>query len=358
MQGKDYRLAGVVIGLYLNCKSSFITLIKGVLMNTVPAHSLTVGLLWSVSLTVSTSVIHVPADYTEIQAGIDAAQELDTVLVAPGTYSGEGNRDLDLKGKNIKLISDGIGQATIECGGSPSEPHWAVYLHSEEDSSSLIDGFHISGAYDGQGWQEAILLLSGAAIRNCAIVGNVSSGLTATAVAPNYKRYRGVVENSLFQEKSNGIQAVADIHIKICQFINNDIDGLFIADMDTVTVDNCLFTGNGSRGIHTSTGSWENYSITNNTIVFNGKGLYFWYDPPKEAAAETPSLQILHILRNLAAFNLGTGIEGDGLGFVGGVVDFNNAFGILEKTFTRGLPGVHSPAILSVISQLTRSSAT
>lgn len=272
-------------------------------------------------------VIDIPTDYGTIQAGIDAAQELDTVLVAPGTYSGEGNRDLDFKGKNIKLISDGIGQATIDCGGSPTEPHRAVYLHNEEDTSSLIDGFYITGAYVSQGWQGAISLFSGATIRNCAIVGNVSSGLTASAVAPNYKRYRVVVEYCLFMENINGIQAVADIQLNNSQFINNDIAGLYLFDMDTVTVDSCLFAGNGAYGIHTSTGSWGEYSITNNTIVLNGKGLYFWYDPPKEVAAGAPAFQLSHISRNLVAFNQETGIEGDGLGFVGVVVECNNAYG-------------------------------
>lgn len=51
------------------------------------------------------ATIRVPDHQPTIQAGIDAAMNGDTVLVADGLWIGEGNRDLDFGGKAIVVRS-------------------------------------------------------------------------------------------------------------------------------------------------------------------------------------------------------------------------------------------------------------
>jgi hypothetical protein len=91
--------------------------------------------------------IRVPGDYLTIQAAIDAAAPGDTVLVAPGTYTGDGNRDLDFYGKNIVVRSEAGPEVTIiDCQASAGDPHRGFCLHSGESQHAVIEGFTIVNA--------------------------------------------------------------------------------------------------------------------------------------------------------------------------------------------------------------------
>ncbi len=97
-------------------------------------------------------MIHVPADSSTIQGGINGATNGDTVLVANGTYTGDGNGDIDFGGKLIMVKSENGPQFTIiDCQGSQEEPGRAFYFHNGEDSTAVVEGFTIQGGYIHEG---------------------------------------------------------------------------------------------------------------------------------------------------------------------------------------------------------------
>jgi hypothetical protein len=89
----------------------------------------------------SARVLRVPSEYPVIQNGINAAIDGDTVLVAPGTYTGPGNRGLDFLGRRITVISEtGSDETVIDC----EQGDRGFYFHTGEDTASILEGFTIT----------------------------------------------------------------------------------------------------------------------------------------------------------------------------------------------------------------------
>ncbi len=95
-------------------------------------------------------VIHVPADQSNIQAGINAAVDGDLVLVAEGTYY----ENINFMGKAITVASHYYldkrplhVKRTIINGSQPVNPDSGsvVYFISGEDTNSVLCGFTVTG---------------------------------------------------------------------------------------------------------------------------------------------------------------------------------------------------------------------
>lgn len=92
--------------------------------------------------------------FSTIQPAISDAVSGDTVMVLRGTYTGNGNRDLDFRGKAITLRGEDPndpGLVIIDCGGTTTELHRGFEFHSYETPSSVLDGLTVTGGYHEHG---------------------------------------------------------------------------------------------------------------------------------------------------------------------------------------------------------------
>ena len=135
------------------------------------------------------ATIHVPANFSTIQAAIDAAAAGDTVLVAPGTYV----ERIDFRGKNITVISEsGPAVTFIDGGGSGS----VVTFKSGESRTAVLSGFTVTGGvtiYSGAG-----IAVSGSSptIRGNVVAGN--RGCTGVGIYSYFSSPR--IENNTIRD--------------------------------------------------------------------------------------------------------------------------------------------------------------
>jgi hypothetical protein len=96
--------------------------------------------------------------------------------ILDGTYTGEGNRDIDFNGKAITVSSEnGPENCIIDCNGTRAEPHRGFRFHSGEDETSILDGFTITNGYENRGGG-ICCETSNPTINNCLITDNDGSG--------------------------------------------------------------------------------------------------------------------------------------------------------------------------------------
>jgi len=227
------------------------------------------GAVVSLSAASFATIIHVPADQPTIQAGIDSAQNGDTVLVAPGTYTGNGNRDIDFGGKGVVLKSENDPDSTIiDCEGSASEPHRGFYFHSGEDSSTVVEGFTIRNGYgltDSPFPSESV----GGGIKcdsssSPKIINNTISGNSGSA--------GGGIYCDLQSSPTISNNTIA----------GNSADwggGISCRGYSNATISNNTISGNSGGGIFCwySSPTIRNNTITGNSAVFYGGGIYCYY---------------------------------------------------------------------------------
>ena len=213
------------------------------------------GLICLPAFTCTAAVIHVPADQPTIQAGIDAAADGDTVLVADGTYTGEGNWDIDFKGKAITVTSEnGPESCMIEREKGVGE-HRGFFFHSFETHSSVLKGFTIKNCLHSAGGG---ILISNASplIIQCVIDGNNS-----------------VHGGGLYIEHSNTA-------LVQCSIIKNMVDGYWdgrggamIIENSDIEIDQCIIRDNRSIGYDNAVGgiicSQSNLLINKSLIIHN-----------------------------------------------------------------------------------------
>lgn len=94
------------------------------------------------------ATLRVPSQLATFDDALLTAVSGDTVLVAPGTYSGVGNRNLEFYGKDLVVISEGGADVTIlDLQASADNPGRGFLIQGGETEAAVLDGFTIINGY-------------------------------------------------------------------------------------------------------------------------------------------------------------------------------------------------------------------
>jgi len=187
------------------------------------------------------------ADFDNIQAAIDDSNDGDIVVVFPGRYTGDGNRDIDFGGRAITVQSVApddpyiVGATIIDCEGTEADPHRGFYFHSWEAGDSVLAGLTITNGYAEYGGG-IYCNDSGPTITNCTVTGNTAE------YGGGIESWYGLITNCIISGNSAiGGGGLAGCHqVTNCIISGNSaIEGGGLLGCDEVT--NCVISGNSAN---------------------------------------------------------------------------------------------------------------
>jgi hypothetical protein len=177
-------------------------------------------------------------DFPTLQTAVDAARSGDLIELAEGVYRGEGNRDVDFRGKAIIVRSRGGAPdaCIIDCEGGPHAGPGGTARHSRgfvfqsgEGSGSVLEGVTIVNGYGVMG---SLFYFAGGAVK-C----DGSSPTLRNCVFRASRTYAG-----------GGVACLdgSTATLEDCLFADNDAcyGGGMAADFASPTMSRCRFVGN------------------------------------------------------------------------------------------------------------------
>lgn len=181
----------------------------------------------------SADTLLVPSQHGTILEAVVAAADGDTILVAPGIYSGPGNRDIDLGIKNLEIRSElGASATYIRANGTFSNPRRGFLIEGGQDASTIIEGFTIIGGATEQG----------------AILDQFNGGgIRINDASP-------IIRGCVFEDCLAGCWGGA----------------LFCGGVGEPLIENCIFRNNVSHDGGGAMFSWENAGPTVRGCLFIG----------------------------------------------------------------------------------------
>ncbi len=216
------------------------------------------------TLPATAAIINVPSvPYPDIQTGIDASVDGDTVLLAPGTYTGAGNKEIIVDNRDIVIMSPGDPEdCVIDCEGDGRAFLIRNHTYGENivfQDISFRNGYRWGGSFD-----------SGGAMRFLSSDPHVyGTGIFI----------RCVFHNNSSDEPGGALwMGGTSLYISQCTFTNNYSNAfggaiLSAGGVSSTVIEDTVFSGNNAGSSAVLSGFLTNYiEFTRCRFLDNGYG--------------------------------------------------------------------------------------
>jgi hypothetical protein len=274
-------------------------------------------------------------DVETIADAMEVAAAGDTIMLAPGTFTGPGNRDILSKGIPLLITSEaGAPETVIDCGAG-GDAYYGFYFVGGDDTSTVLEGITIRGAGKGAiacdgdsrplirdclltdnhfmgGWHGGGLIAekdSAPVVRRCGISGNSASpngggvycrgaspviedceitGNSATDSGGGLASFNSshplirrclISENEAIEDSGGGVYIIVGAAtVEDCTVVGNGAGygggGIFSGTSSTLSISGTLVAGNSSVNIAGGVCSSSSMTMTRCTIVDNSTAYY------------------------------------------------------------------------------------
>lgn len=210
--------------------------------------------------------VHGPKATVQAAVGACSFYEGDRVVLLPGTYTGDGNRDILPDGKEITIRSSDpadpaiVAATVIDCQGTLDAPHRAFAFRFAEGPRTVIDGLTIINGYgideDEPGlWTDARVggafyaPFASPVIRRCTVrqTTGVGAALCCRMASP-------LIDRCDFSQNTWEVIYASSSELRVTDTVfRNNVRGSFgvitCGLNSTAEISGCVFDHNGSESI-------------------------------------------------------------------------------------------------------------
>jgi cathepsin L len=263
----------------------------------------------------------VPDVYPTLKAAFAAANNNDIIRLAPGTYTGNDNTNIDFGGKGVTLRSTNpldpntVAATIIDCQGTDAVPRRAFIFDKGENANSVISGLTIRNGYIRDNGGAVYCYYSSPTIKNCVFENNTATG---------YKKAGGAI--ALYNSNAT---------ITNCLITNNFASGygggISCRDGSMPVISNCQVLDNYSSDEGGGIYCWVNSNAQiDHTIIAgnysnNAGGGLFFFESGDSVDPNVPTLTFCTITAN------STDGLGGGIFIMDSFADMNNSI-VWENT--------------------------